>query len=167
MRLVKTSASPGRAPALVLIAIRMDGACHGIAELHFIVANAVSAQQRAIGFVDLLRPALEDFRQLIQIAFGRPSQDGKRRDGFTSHGVDVAQRVGRGDGAECVRVIHDRRKEIDGLHQGNSGVSLYTPASSAVSNPTSTFSFAQRGIRASTWSKTFGLSLDAQPAAED
>src|ERR1700723_1459227 len=48
-----------------------------------------------------------------------------------------------------------------------SGVSLYTPASSAVSNPTSTFSFAQRGIRASTWSKTFGLSLDAQPAAED
>src|SRR5271169_6169740 len=50
--------------------------------------------------------------------------------------------------------------------RAHSGVSLYTPASSAVSNPTSTFSFAQRGIRASTWSKTFGLSLDAQPAAE-
>src|SRR5579863_701233 len=48
----------------------------------------------------------------------------------------------------------------------HSGVSLYTPASSAVSNPTSTFSFAQRGIRASTWSKTFGLNLEAQPAAE-
>src|ERR1700733_10767927 len=48
----------------------------------------------------------------------------------------------------------------------HSGVSLYTPASSAVSNPTSTFSFAQRGIRASTWSKTFGPNLDAQPAAE-
>src|ERR1700722_8085179 len=51
--------------------------------------------------------------------------------------------------------------------RAHSGESLYTPASSAVSNPTSTFSFAQRGIRASTWSKTFGLSLDAQPAAED
>src|SRR3984885_9495246 len=50
--------------------------------------------------------------------------------------------------------------------RASSGVSLYTPASSAVSNPTSTFSFAQRGIRASTWSKTFGLSLEAQPAAE-
>src|SRR6202142_2663328 len=48
-----------------------------------------------------------------------------------------------------------------------SGESLYTPASSAVSNPTSTFSFAQRGIRASTWSKTFGLSFDAQPAEEE
>src|SRR5580658_8038748 len=51
--------------------------------------------------------------------------------------------------------------------KAHSGDSLYTPASSAVSNPTSTFSFAQRGIRASTWSKTFGLSLEAQPAAEE
>src|SRR5580704_7009775 len=51
--------------------------------------------------------------------------------------------------------------------KAHSGDSLYTPASSAVSNPTNTFSFAQRGIRASTWSKTFGLSLDAQPAAEE
>jgi len=42
---------------------------------------------------------------------------------------------------------------------------LYTPASSAVSNPISTFSSAQRGTVARTWSKTFGLSLDAQPAA--
>src|SRR6516164_4970606 len=50
--------------------------------------------------------------------------------------------------------------------KAHSGVSLYTPASSAVSNPTSTFSFAQRGIWASTWSKTFGPSLDAQPAAD-
>src|SRR5580658_11360946 len=51
--------------------------------------------------------------------------------------------------------------------KAHSGDSLYTPASSAVSNPTSTFSFAQRGIRASTWSKTFGLSLEAQPAADE
>src|SRR5882724_11592851 len=50
--------------------------------------------------------------------------------------------------------------------RAHSAESLYTPASSAVSNPTSTFSFAQRGIRASTLSKTFGLSFDAQPAAD-
>src|SRR5579862_3354225 len=50
--------------------------------------------------------------------------------------------------------------------RAHSGESLYTPASSAVSNPTSTFSFGQRGTRPSTWSKTFGLSFDAQPAAE-
>jgi hypothetical protein len=34
-----------------------------------------------------------------------------------------------------------------------------------VSNPISTFSSAQRGTPAKTWSNTFGLSLDAQPAA--
>src|SRR6266581_3237530 len=44
-------------------------------------------------------------------------------------------------------------------------VNLYTPASSLVSKPTSTFSFGTRGKPASTWSKIFGLSLDAQPAA--
>jgi hypothetical protein len=42
---------------------------------------------------------------------------------------------------------------------------LYTPASSAVSNPISTFSSAQRGTLAKTLSNNFGLSLDAQPAA--
>src|SRR5947208_15968948 len=44
-------------------------------------------------------------------------------------------------------------------------VNLYTPASSLVSKPTSTFSFGTRGKVASTWSQTVGLSLDAQPAA--
>ena len=49
--------------------------------------------------------------------------------------------------------------------RASSAVSLYTPASSAVSNPTSTFSSAQRGTLAKTLSNNFGLSLDAQPAA--
>src|SRR5262249_7751991 len=49
--------------------------------------------------------------------------------------------------------------------RASSAVSLYTPASSAVSNPISTFSFSTRGRLASTRSKTFGLNLDAQPAA--
>src|ERR1022692_302833 len=49
--------------------------------------------------------------------------------------------------------------------RASSAVSLYTPASSAVSNPIKTFPSAQRGTLASTWSNTFGLSLEAQPAA--
>src|SRR5439155_5847563 len=49
--------------------------------------------------------------------------------------------------------------------RASSAVSWYTPASSAVSNPTSTFSSAQRGTVAKTLSNNFGLSLDAQPAA--
>src|ERR1700737_1917705 len=50
--------------------------------------------------------------------------------------------------------------------RAHSGESLYTPASSDVSKPTSTVSLAQRGRRARTMSRTSGLSLDAQPAAE-
>ena len=49
--------------------------------------------------------------------------------------------------------------------RASSAVSLYTPASSAVSNPISTFSSAQRGTLAKTLSNNFGLSFDAQPAA--
>src|ERR1035437_4981122 len=49
--------------------------------------------------------------------------------------------------------------------RASSAVSLYTPASSAVSNPIRTFSSAQRGTLAKTLSYNFGLSLDAQPAA--
>src|SRR5215471_258036 len=49
--------------------------------------------------------------------------------------------------------------------RASSGESLYTPASSAVSNPTSTFASAQRGTFFSTRSNNFGLSLLAQPAA--
>src|SRR5580658_6351368 len=40
-----------------------------------------------------------------------------------------------------------------------------TPASSDLSKPTRRFGFTLRGRRRSTWSKTFGLNLDAQPAA--
>src|SRR5579863_7253243 len=46
-----------------------------------------------------------------------------------------------------------------------SGESRYTPASSAVSKPTRTFGWANRGIAPSTLSNNFGLSFDAQPAA--
>src|SRR5450432_3785195 len=49
--------------------------------------------------------------------------------------------------------------------RAHSGESLYTPASSDVSNPTRMFGSSRRGKRGKTWSKTFGLSLDAQPAA--
>src|SRR5947207_14270162 len=49
--------------------------------------------------------------------------------------------------------------------RAHSGESLYTPASSAVSNPTSTLGSAQRGTVARTRSNNFELSLLAQPAA--
>ena len=117
-RLVKTNASPGRAPAFVLMRSGCISPGDGIPELHFVVFDAVTTQERATGFVDLLCPALQDFRQLIQIALHRPRQDGQRRDRLAAHRVDVAESVGGGDRAESVRVVDDGREEIDGLDQG-------------------------------------------------
>ena len=34
-----------------------------------------------------------------------------------AHGVDVRQRVGRGDLAKQERVVDHRREEVDGLHE--------------------------------------------------
>src|ERR1017187_3127816 len=49
--------------------------------------------------------------------------------------------------------------------RARSGVSWYTPASSAVSKPISTLGLAQRGTLANTRSRILGLSLEAQPPA--
>src|ERR1017187_2708099 len=49
--------------------------------------------------------------------------------------------------------------------RARSGVSWYTPASSAVSKPISTLGLAQRGTLANTWSRILGLSFEAQPPA--
>ena len=35
----------------------------------------------------------------------------------TAHGVDIRQRVGRGDLAKQERVVDHRREEVDGLHE--------------------------------------------------
>ncbi len=99
-------------------AIRMDQASDGISELDLLVLHAVPAQQRAIGFVNLLGPALQDFRQIVQVALGRPRENRKRGDRLAAHRVNVAERVGRRDRAERVRIVDNGREEIDGLHQG-------------------------------------------------
>ena len=49
----------------------------------------------------------------------------------STHGVNVAERVGGGDLAEGVGIVHDRREKIHRLDERRSGASRYTPASSA------------------------------------
>jgi hypothetical protein len=96
----------------------VDGAGDGVAELDFVVGDAVAAQNGAAGLVHFLGAALEDGAQVVQVALGGVRQDGERRDGPPAHGVHVAQRVGRGDGAEGLGIVHDGREEVHGLHQG-------------------------------------------------
>ena len=47
----------------------------------------------------------------------READEVQRGDRPAAHRVDVGQRVGRGDPAEVVRVVDDRREEVDRLHE--------------------------------------------------
>ena len=108
----------------------MNRACHRIAELHFVVFDAVAAQQRATGFVDLLCAAPEDLGQIVQIALRRPSQNRQRRYRLAAHGIYITQCIGGRDRAEVYASSTIGVKKSTVCTKAHSGVSLYTPASS-------------------------------------
>ena len=89
----------------------MRGADHREPVLRLVVADRVpSSQQRPSGAHRLVRP-LED---LAQNARGQLLGKGRDREGHqrrSAHGEDVVERVGRGDGAEVARIVHDGRKK--------------------------------------------------------
>ena len=45
------------------------------------------------------------------------ADDVQRGERLTAHRVDVGQRVRRGDLPEQIRIVDDRREEVDGLHE--------------------------------------------------
>ncbi len=89
----------------------------GVSELGFVVADAVSADNRATGFHHLGKSAGQDSLQNGEIAFFRKADQGQGGERTSAHGVDVAERIGGGNLPERVRVIHDGREEVGGLHQ--------------------------------------------------
>ena len=119
--LVKTSASPARAPLFGFTRSGMDGAGDRVAEFDFRIRHAVSAEHRAAGFAHFFESAEQDGFEHFRIAVRRESHDRKRRNRRAAHGVNIAQRVGGGDGAEGERIVDDRREEVDGLHQRQIG----------------------------------------------
>jgi len=48
----------------------------------------------------------------------READNVHRRQGFSAHGVDIAQGIGRSNLSELVRVVHYRREEIERLDNG-------------------------------------------------
>ena len=108
----------GAGACVGLDALGMDGSGDGVAELDLVVGDAVASQNGALGFAHLVGSAANDSFQRLEIAFGRICEDGQRRDGPASHGIDIAERIGGGDGSEGVGIVHDGREEVDGLNQG-------------------------------------------------
>ena len=144
----------------------MDRAGDGVAELDFVVGHAVAAQDGAAGLAHLLRAALED---LLAGRRDRPWPGTPESKARRSAARPWRRRRSSALAAAMAPKVYGSStmgvKKSTVCTRASSAVSLYTPASSAVSNPISTFSSAQRGTLAKTWSNNFGLSLDAQPAA--
>ena len=97
----------------------MDASRHGKTILHFVVDDGVPTDDERAGFVHLVLPAAQDLAEDgdVQLVDG-PADDVHRGQRLAAHGVDVGERVGRGDLSEAIRVIDDRREEIDRLDEG-------------------------------------------------
>jgi hypothetical protein len=65
----------------------------------------------------LREAARENPLQNLQIGFLRKAHQSERRQRLSAHGVHIAERVGRRDLSERVRVIDNRREEVHGLHE--------------------------------------------------
>src|SRR5438105_4707058 len=98
--------------------LRPDGAWrdqpgYGQAILRLPIRHAVTANNHAPGFGDLLRAAVQYPAKnvLVQI-IGKGNQiDGEQH--VTAHCIDIGQRIGRGNRTEVIWIIDDRWKEIN------------------------------------------------------
>ena len=86
---------------------------HGQAEDRLLGLDRMPADDGDARLVRLVDRASEDLGEdLGRQGPAREADQAERRQGNSGHGVDVAQGVGRRDGAEVVRPVDDRREEI-------------------------------------------------------
>src|SRR6202040_1446423 len=95
----------------------LDCSGHGVAKLDIVVADRVSADDCAIRLLHFVEAAADDLFENSGVAFFGKADDGKRGDGFATHRVNVAERVGGRDLAKGKRIVDDGCEKIHSLHQ--------------------------------------------------
>ena len=95
----------------------IDNAGHREAVFELGIIDGVATYHDRPRLGELLEPPTEDLCQDLE-GEGAPREAGDREGGpwHPSHGVDVGEGVRRRDRSERVRVIDDRREEIDRAH---------------------------------------------------
>ncbi|MPM46844.1 hypothetical protein SDC9_93551 [bioreactor metagenome] len=91
---------------------------NGKAVLRLLVENAVAAGDDCARFVNLVVPAREDGAHGLGRHAFRHAEQVERELGLAAHGVNVRERVGGSDLPEGERIVHDGRKEVHRLHEG-------------------------------------------------
>lgn len=98
--------------------VGVNPAGHGESVLQFLVDDGMPADDGCASLMDLVLSSAEDFTEYLDRQLrGRKSDDAERGQWLTAHGVHVGQRVGGSDLAELVRIVDDRREEVDGLDE--------------------------------------------------
>jgi len=91
----------------------------GQAVLGLRIVDAVAARDEDPGLPGLVRAPLQDLLQDGQRQLpAREADDVQGEDRPAAHGIDVGQRVRRGDRPVVVRVVHDGREDVHGLDEG-------------------------------------------------
>ena len=98
-------------------AVERDKAAHGQAVPGLVVVDGMAARDRATGLDALIGTACQNLAGNLNAQAARDAQQVHGMARPPAHGVDVRQRVGRGDLAKQERVVDHRREEVDGLHE--------------------------------------------------
>ena len=103
----------GPRPALAQDPVGVDRPDHRQAVLRLRVADRVAAREDAAGLAHLRRGSLEDRREASRgSSSGNAAIDSAKRTRPPIANMS-RQRIGRGDRAVGLRVVHERREEVD------------------------------------------------------
>ena len=97
--------------------VKRDKTAHGQAVLGLVVVDGVTARDGAAGLDALVGAARQNLTGNLNAQAARDAQQVHGMARPPAHGVDVRQRVGRGDLAKQKRVVDHRWEEVDGLHE--------------------------------------------------
>ena len=92
-------------------------AAHGQTVLGLVVVDGVAARDGAIRLDALVGAARQNLAGNLNAQAARNAQQVHGMARPPAHGVDVRQRVGRGDLAKEERVVNHRWEEVNGLHE--------------------------------------------------
>ena len=116
--LVSISAVAGPPGGVAQDPIGVGHADHGQPVLRLRVGDAVAAEYRALIRHGGFGPGAHDPRERGGLGVVGEGGDRQTEQGRSTHGVQVAEGVGGGDGAEGVGVVDDRREEVDRRDDG-------------------------------------------------
>src|SRR6059058_781179 len=117
----------------------MNEPCNRISELGFVIPDAVAAHDGAICLHHFGESACENSFENFEITFLWKADKSERSERASTHGVDVAKRIGGGDLTEDVRIVNYGREEVDSLHQRGCGPDLIHASIVGVVEPTRAF----------------------------